>query len=97
MLAVEDINVATALSYIAEKFNRPIAVREIVKSTSLTRRQLEKAFRQSLNTTINYQLNMVRLNEAKRLLGESSLPVVEIAKLTPAGGRTSTVSTGSRP
>ena len=82
MLAVDDINVAKALSYIAEQYSRPIAVREIVNSTSLTRRQLEKAFRESLNTTINYHLNMVRLNEAKRLLSESSLHVVEIAKLT---------------
>ena len=80
VLAVENPDVSTALSYIQENFIRGnLSVDDIVTHTQLSRRSLERAFRQELQRTILHEILRVRVNHAQKLLETTSLSVTDIA------------------
>ena len=79
VLAIEHPAVATAVRYIKEHFGEPITIEDIIEFTGLSKRGLEKAFEKHLGRTPASELRRVRLDEAKRLLTESSDKIDSIA------------------
>lgn len=79
-LAVEDDQVRTALYYIANSATTDdISVDDVVQVTTLSRRILEKRFRESINSTILEEIKKVRINRIKFLLTNSDLTLRQIA------------------
>jgi LacI family transcriptional regulator len=81
VLAVNDTEVLAALRYIREHATKGIQVGDVVGSVSLSRRMLELRFRRAMNRTVHDEIQRIRVEQAKRLLAESDLPVGEIAVL----------------
>jgi LacI family transcriptional regulator len=80
VLAVENPDVSTALSYIQGNFLRGnLSVDDIVAHTQLSRRSLERAFREELQRTMLHEILRVRVNHAQKLLETTSLSVTDIA------------------
>jgi len=59
-----------------------LGVDAIVAATDLSRRPLEKAFRQELNRTLNEEIVRVRMEKVKDLLTTTKMKVVEVAAAT---------------
>ncbi len=79
-LAVDDDQVRTALHYITTTApSEDIAVNDVVKSTNLSRRILEKRFQAMLKSSILEEIKKVRIARIKFLLEQSELTVQQIA------------------
>lgn len=79
VLAIEDLEVARAVQFIRENHWRRIDVSDVVKSCSLTRRVLDKRFKQSIGRTAHQEILRLRLERVKQMLVETKLPLSEIA------------------
>jgi LacI family transcriptional regulator len=77
--AIEDSDVATAVNFIRQHANENIGVDDVVRSVSVSRRVLEKRFREYLGRTILEEIRRVRTNQIARMLVESNLSVTQIA------------------
>jgi LacI family transcriptional regulator len=67
--AVSDPRVARALSFIAENYPNPLlSVADIAAAVGVSRRQLERSFRETAHCTIREQIVRTRMQEAARLL-----------------------------
>lgn len=79
--AVANLNVALALRHIAEHYHeKTLSVDEVVKATSISRRQLERVFRQQMGCSLNQHIAHTRLQKVKKLLEESVDPVTDISR-----------------
>jgi transcriptional regulator GlxA family with amidase domain len=75
--------VARALRYIQDQYTNPLlGVDTVVAATDLSRRPLEKAFRQEMKRTLNEEIVRVRMEKVKDLLTTTSMKVVEVAAAT---------------
>ncbi|HAV13021.1 MAG TPA: hypothetical protein DCX06_05950 [Opitutae bacterium] len=79
VLAIEHPAVATAVRYIKQHFGEPITIEDIIEYTGLSKRGLEKAFEKHLGRTPASELRRIRLDEAKRLLTETTDKIDSIA------------------
>ncbi len=77
--AVDHPEVAKALRYIAKYYSKNITVKDIVLQTSMTEKGLSKAFQKAIGKTIGQQLRKYKLQQAEKLLVESSKSISEIA------------------
>jgi LacI family transcriptional regulator len=83
MVAVDNLQVARAIRYIGDHYSNPLlGVNDVVAATDLSRRDLEKSFRQELKRTPNEEIVRVRIGAAKRLLDTTTLKAVEISAKT---------------
>jgi LacI family transcriptional regulator len=83
IVAVDNLQVARALRYIRDHYSNPlVGVRDVVAATDLSRRELEKAFRQELKRTPNEEVVRVRIDAVKKLLDTTTLKAVEISAKT---------------
>lgn len=80
LIAVEQPEVAQALRFIRERFDRPIGVPDVLRKVVVRRRALEQAFRQQLGHTILQEIHRVRIEHAKRLLSSTDLSMPEVAE-----------------
>ena len=79
-LAVEDRDVADALSYIQENFRKGnLSVDDVVAHGRVPRRSLERAFRAELQRTILHEILRVRISHAQRLLETTTHSVTDVA------------------
>jgi LacI family transcriptional regulator len=79
--AVANLRVAIALHYISDHFqNSLLSVSDVAEATGLSRRQLERLFRQELGCTINERIIQTRLQYAKLQLRESQEKIGDIAR-----------------
>jgi LacI family transcriptional regulator len=85
VVAVNDSDVAAALRFIREKYASPITVDEVADSVLLSRRTLEKRFRNILGKTVLDDIHAVRIEHAKRLLLETKEPIQTVARLSGFG------------
>ena len=60
---------------------RGIDVADIVEFSTLSRRQLERRFRQHLDRTPREEITAVQIRRLKQLLGETEMPLEQIAPL----------------
>ena len=83
MVAVDNLQVARALRYIGDHYSNPLlGVNDVVAATDLSRRDLEKAFRQELKRTPHEEIVRVRIDAVKKLLDTTTLKAVEISAKT---------------
>jgi LacI family transcriptional regulator len=80
ILAVDDPFVARALRFIRDHSRDPVSVSEVARAAALSRRALEKRFRQSLARSVFSEIRRVRVERISQLLAETTLPVAEVAE-----------------
>lgn len=78
-LAIQDSEVAAALAYIRSSAHENIGVESILQAVPLSRRALERKFREQLGRTVLEEIRRVRLELAKSLLSDTNLPMPAIA------------------
>ncbi len=79
VFAINDIHVVRALRFLHANYARSIGVADIVEATGTSRRSLERRFQCNLDKSIHAQLQRIRMDNACRLLKETSLPIADIA------------------
>lgn len=77
--AIEDPLVAKARQYILENFHQRINVTDIVNAVGTNRRKLEILHQQAMGTTLLQSLNRARVNLARQLIGDTDLPLYQVA------------------
>ena len=82
ILAINDKNVALALSFIRENAVQGITVEQVLKHAFASRSQLEKKFRHFLGRSPQAEIRRVQVAKIKQLLLETDYPLKKIAELT---------------
>jgi len=83
IVAVDHLQVARALRYISDHYsNSLMGVNDVVAATNLSRREMERLFRQELKRTPNEEIVRVRIDAVKKLLNTTNLKAVEISAQT---------------
>ncbi|HEY1848912.1 MAG TPA: XylR family transcriptional regulator [Opitutaceae bacterium] len=82
ILAVEDRNVAAALSFIRERACTGITVDQVVKHAHASRSQIERKFRQHFGRSPQAEIRRIQLRKIRQLLLETDFPLKRIAELT---------------
>ena len=80
ILAIEDEDVARAVAFIREHACDPIQVSDVLDLVDLSRSTLDKQFRITLGRTIHAEMQRVKIEQAKRFLTATAIPVSQIAK-----------------
>lgn len=80
VLAVEDPPVAHAVRFIRSHACQGICVDDVVKDSGLSRRMLENRFKRLLGRSPHEEIVRVQILRVKELLGETDLPLAEIAE-----------------
>ncbi len=80
ILAIEDPDVAKALSLIWQHYSERMGVDDVVRATAMSRCMLYQAFKQYVGRTIREELERKRIEHARRLLLNSSDKVNRIAR-----------------
>jgi len=81
VVALEDREIAKACRFIREHACDGIDVSHVVQLSSLSRRQLERRFREQLNRTPFEEITAIQVARVKQLLEESTMILEEIADL----------------
>jgi len=82
VLAVEDRNVAAALSFIRERACHGITVSQVLEHAHASRSQIERKFRQCIGRSPQSEIRRVQLRKIRQLLLETDFPLKRIAELT---------------
>lgn len=80
--ASRDTVVAQAMAMIWTRGHSSLCVEQIAASVGVTRRTLERRFRQSVGHPVIEEIIICRLNRAKRLLQETEISVKAVAQLS---------------
>lgn len=75
----EDTSLREAMRFVLENVSRPIGVQDIADHVGVSRRTLDRRFRQFLGRAPAEELLLLRLNLARRLLGDPLLSIGEVA------------------
>lgn len=78
VLAINDSQTAAALHFIHKHFNSPIQVSDVVETTHLSRRALEKKFKALMKRTILDEIMRVRIEHIVELLLKSHMSIDKI-------------------
>ncbi|MFP4106862.1 MAG: substrate-binding domain-containing protein [Phycisphaerae bacterium] len=79
MMAFEDAQLRQAMRYIEQHACDPMTIGKMMETLDVSRRTLEKRFRQVLGRTIHDEVRRVRFDEARRLLLNSGLDINAVA------------------
>lgn len=71
-----------AIAHMEAYVETPVAVHDIARSINISTRQLERLFRTSLDATPTRYYLELRLNKAKQLLTQTSMPILQVAVAT---------------
>lgn len=77
--AVRDPSVRRALAFLQDHYTESIGVGETSQAAGLSRRQLERRFREALGRTILSEIHRLRVDAAMRLLSETELKIEAVA------------------
>jgi LacI family transcriptional regulator len=80
LLAVEDEHLAKALRFIRDRVRESPSVESVARAGGISRRALEKRFRDSFGRSVLDEIRRVRTDQIARLLVETELPVAQIAE-----------------
>lgn len=72
---------AEALAFIRENAVKGISAADVFQHVGFSRTLVERAFRATISSSVQRQIADARIEEAKRLLSSTPLPVKEIARL----------------
>jgi LacI family transcriptional regulator len=82
VLAVNDRNVVSALSFIREHACTGITVEQVLQHAHVSRSQMERKFRQHIGRSPQAEIRRVQLRKIRQLLLETDFPLKRIAELT---------------
>lgn len=82
ILAINDAEVAGAVRFIRHNAYSGINVNDVLKQSSLSRRVLESRFKKIMGRTPHEEILRQRIARVKQLLGQTDLPLSEIAART---------------
>ena len=82
ILAIDDKNVAAALSFIRENASRGITVEDVLRHAFASRSVLEKKLRRFLGRSPQAEIRRVQVARIRQLLLETDFPLKKIAELT---------------
>lgn len=77
--AVSDSLVAKAVDFIKINANKQIQVSDVVEQVSVSRRELERRFKKSLNRSIHREIKLTKVLLISKMLLETSDNISEIA------------------
>jgi len=77
--AVRDPSVRRALAFLQENYTREIDVSAAAMAAGLSRRQLERRFREALGRTILSEIHRLRVDAALKLLADTELKIEAVA------------------
>jgi LacI family transcriptional regulator len=80
IVAVDDPHLVKALTCIRDRAGSPLTVNEIARTAGVSRRALERRFRQQMGGSILKEIRRQRTDRIARLLVETNLPVARIAE-----------------
>jgi LacI family transcriptional regulator len=80
-VAVDDKHLISAIQFIRRTNGKTISVDHVVREAALSRRALEKRFRELLGRSVHEEIQLARLKSAKRLLIETEYPISKCAKI----------------
>lgn len=79
-LAVPDPKMASVIRFIKNHYREPITVDTILHANPMSRRSLERKFRETLQISIVEYIRQLRLNTARELLAETDNPITLVAE-----------------
>ena len=79
VFAINDPEVSQAIFFIRNNAKDKILVKDVVKTTSLSRRSLERRFRQAIHRSIYDEIRRVRIELISNMLIETDMPISEIS------------------
>jgi len=79
VFAIEDEMVSQAIDFIQQNLEQPLRVDEVARQLGVGRRTLERRFRTWLGTGIAEHIRNAQLQQARRLLAETDLPLHSVA------------------
>lgn len=80
VLAIPDREVAAAVRFIREHAREPIQVTDVVEAVTISRRALERRFRQALGHAPQAEIQAAHIEAARHLLAETDLTIPEVAR-----------------
>jgi LacI family transcriptional regulator len=81
LLAIKDPDVAAAVHMIRQSGSSVITVEDVMRAVSVSRRSLERRFRQSLGRGIFEEIQRVRVERAASLLAGTDVPIATVAEM----------------
>jgi len=84
-LAIDDPALAKAIRFIRTHAERPMTVTDVAAQAGLSRRALERRFETALGRTPAAEIRRLRMEQAKRLLETTDLPVPDVAEQSGFG------------
>jgi LacI family transcriptional regulator len=81
ILTIKHQGVAKSLRFIWEHGHEPICIKDLVGISGMSRRGMHKAFLEHLKRTPGQELQRVRIERAKKLLGETNQKIESLARL----------------
>jgi LacI family transcriptional regulator len=82
LLALEDPDLTAALRFIRGHACDPISVTDVLAQVAMSRATLERRFKQVLKRSPREEIERVRINRIRLLLGETDYSLTRIARLT---------------
>lgn len=78
-LGIQNSKVLTIIELMDANPSEPISIRDIAKQVGLSRRQIERLFRDEMGRSPARYYLEIRLERARHMLIQSSVPIVEVA------------------
>jgi LacI family transcriptional regulator len=80
IMAVRDPDVAAAVRFIRDNAHRPLQVGDVLDAVAISRRSLERRFRDFVGKSPQQEIQRVHIERARTLLAETDLAMPEVAK-----------------
>lgn len=84
-LAIHDAALAKAVSFIRENASKSIGVPDVARQAGLSRCVLERRFQETFHRSPGEEIRRVRIEQAKRLLIDTDLPIPDVAERSGFG------------
>ena len=81
-LAIEDESVVRALRFLWDHYAENLSVEDVAEGVGVPRHHLERAFRRHLRRGVNAELQRKRIEEFRRRLRATDLPIADLAPMT---------------
>ncbi len=80
VVAIDDPDVAAAVRYIRTRAHEQINVKNVLGAVAVCRKTIDVRFMKFLGRTPAEEIRRVRVEQAKRLLADTDLPISAVAK-----------------
>jgi LacI family transcriptional regulator len=84
-LAIDDPDLVAAIRFIRDRASEPIQIEDVLRAVPVSRRTLERGFRDTLGRTPAGEIRRVHLERAKRLLAETDMTIPDVAAASGFG------------